>query len=127
MDDRDNLLVANNDNAALQLPLGGGSQITLPFSGLDGVQFPAVDAAGNVFTTTYDANELVELPGWQPAPDGSEPLTNPMGVAVNSAGDLLVFTSDPSGSGYVGELQRCTILFIEIRDGDYRVYPQPCR
>ena len=112
VDDRDNVFVAasntsdngGGDNNVAELPSGGAST-WLPFSGLDGVQFPAADPAGNIFTTDYDANALVELPAGV-APQTASPLINPMGVAVDSAADLLVFTSDPGGTGYVGEWQR---------------------
>ena len=91
VDDRNNLLVANNNYAVLQLPLGGGSQITLPFSGLTSAYFPAVDAGGTDFVAQRDAGLMLELPGGlTPQTTAAAGLIQPLGVAVDS---LVIFSS----------------------------------
>ena len=73
-------------------PTGYGSQITLPFSGLDTPEGIAVDGAGDVFVADFYGFRVVELPA-----GGTTQLTLPFnglavptGVAVDNAGDVFV-------------------------------------
>jgi hypothetical protein len=72
------------------------TQVTLPFTGLPSPYGVAVDAAGDVFATSFEQSgtppaQVAELPavGSQVTPAFSG-LSEPQGVAVDAAGDVFV-------------------------------------
>src|SRR5205814_178929 len=74
----------------VELP-SGGSQQTLPFSGVSAAGGVAVDGAGDVFVADGHKGRVVELPAGgsqQTLPFSG--LTTPEGVAVDLAGDVFV-------------------------------------
>ena len=85
------MFVADTQNArVLELP-AGGSQQTLPFSGLTAPADVAADAAGDVFVADAPTGRVVELPAGgsqQTLPFSG--LSDPEAVAVDAAGDVFV-------------------------------------
>jgi streptogramin lyase len=68
------------------------SQVTLPFTGLNGPGDVAVDPAGDVFVPDFGNNRVVELPHGS-ASQITLPFTGlntPIGVRVRPAGDVFV-------------------------------------
>jgi hypothetical protein len=89
------------NSRVVELP-AGGSQITLPFTGLNEPAGVAVDGSGDVFAAGFGNSRVVELPA-----GGSQitlpftGLNEPAGVAVDGSGD--VFAAD-AGNNRVVEL-----------------------
>ena len=83
-----------------QIAFTPGPQITLPFSGLKSPNGIAVDAAGDVFVSDDELNEVLELPsGDAPAVRTFSGLPGALGVAVDGAGNL--FVGDDNGTKVV--------------------------
>ena len=83
-----------------QIAFDPGPQITLPLSGLKSPNGIAVDAAGDVFVSDDELNEVLELPtGDAPAVRTFSGLPGALGVGVDGAGDL--FVGDDNGTKVV--------------------------
>jgi serine/threonine-protein kinase len=69
-----------------------GSQVTLPFTGLNYPDFVAVDSAGNLYVIDRDNNRVLKLAAGSTSQQvlPSTGLDFPMGVAVDAAGNLYV-------------------------------------
>ncbi len=101
-----NVYVSDGGNKdVIEVPVGGGAQSTLPFTGLQLPKGAAVDGAGDVYVADYSAADVVELPAGGGAQITLTPqefncslLVSPAGVAVDGAGDLYI--ADP-GAGDV--------------------------
>jgi hypothetical protein len=98
------VFVADTGNGrVVELPAGGGSQVTLGFAGLSGPAGVAVDAAGDVFVADTGNGRVVELPagGGSQVTLGFTGLSAPESVSIDAPGDL--FVAD-SSSGALIEL-----------------------
>jgi sugar lactone lactonase YvrE len=99
VDGAGDLFIADSDNnRVVEVPAGGGAQITLPATGLINPLGVAVDGAGDLFIADADNNRVVELPagaGAQVTVPASG-LQYPMAVAVDAVGDLFIADSDNS-------------------------------
>ena len=102
VDEAGDVFVADTLNdRVVELP-AGGTQVTLPFSGLSNPSGVAVDGAGDVFVADNSNDRVLELPaGGTPVALPFSGLNQPGGVAVDGAGD--VFVAD-SFNGRVVEL-----------------------
>jgi len=80
----------NGVGPLVELPAGGGAQITVA-SGIDQPYGVAVDGAGDPFITDSGNNRVLEFPaaGGTPTPVGSG-LFEPSGLAVDPAGDVFI-------------------------------------
>ena len=96
-----------NNNSVVELPWTGtgyGSQITLPFSGLNNPNGIALDSAGDVFVANWAGSEnVVELPKTSTGygPQTTLPfsgLSRPIGVALDGAGDVFIAENWPPES-----------------------------
>ncbi len=96
----DVFIVDTNNSWVVEVPAGGGAQITVPASGLSRPWGVAVDGAGDVFIANTDASSVVKVPagGGAQTTLGSG-LSFPYGVAVDGVGD--VFIADTSNSRVV--------------------------
>jgi hypothetical protein len=114
----DVFIADNNNSRVVEVPAGGGPQITVG-SGLYYPYAVAVDAAGDVFIADTDNSRIVEVP----AGGGAQftvgiGLNLPYGVAVDGAGD--VFIADTYNYRVV-EVQRSqppTLSFASTADGN---------
>ncbi len=96
-----NVYVSDGGNKdVIEVPVGGGAQSKLPFTGLQLPKGTAVDGAGDVYVADYNAADVVELPAGGGAQIPLTPqefncalLVSPAGVAVDGAGDLYI--ADP--------------------------------
>ena len=99
-----NVYISDGGNKdVIEVPVGGGAQSKLPFTGLQLPKGAAVDGAGDVYVADYNAKDIVELPaggGAQitltPQQFGCAMLISPADVAADGAGDLYI--ADP-GAG----------------------------
>jgi hypothetical protein len=113
---------SEDTGAVVELPPGGGKQITLPFSGLEEPFPAATDYAGDVFVQSYQYVNVA--PTWTvfELPDGSAPQktliqTPPFsgeGLTADGAGD--VFTSSYQNFGQTGTM-------LELPAGDSTPIP----
>jgi sugar lactone lactonase YvrE len=111
------------NNRVVELPAGGGAQITVPVSGLHGLAGVAADGAGDVFIAAAGNSRVVEVPYLGNGMYGtqitvSSGLYSPVGVAVDGAGDLFI-----TDSGRVVEIQRVAGN-VAINFGSTNVCPE---
>jgi hypothetical protein len=103
----------SNPDVIVELPAGGGPQITLPFMGPTGYASPIVDGAGDVialnYTDDHAVDQVVELPA-----GGGAQFTLPFtafneqtglySTAVDGAGDVFLVTITSSGTELSGSV-----------------------
>jgi sugar lactone lactonase YvrE len=104
----DVFIVDTLNNRVVEVPAGGGAQVTVA-SGLNGPYGGvAVDTAGDVFVADTRNNRVVEVlaGGGAPITVPAIGLSNPFGVAVDAAGDVFIADSSngrvvevPAGGG----------------------------
>jgi hypothetical protein len=91
VDGSGNVFVADDINDRVVELLGGGTQVTLPFTGLNSPLGMAVDGAGDVFVADTSNDRVVELPaGGTQVTLPFSGLSSPRGVAIDRAGDVFV-------------------------------------
>jgi sugar lactone lactonase YvrE len=101
-------IVDTVNNRVVEVPTGGGAQITVA-SGLNGPYGGvAVDQTGDVFIADTRNNQVLEFPagGGAQITVPANGLSNPFGVAVDAAGDVFIADSSngrvvevPAGGG----------------------------
>ncbi|MGA2348138.1 MAG: choice-of-anchor D domain-containing protein, partial [Candidatus Sulfotelmatobacter sp.] len=94
VDGAGNVFIANNGNEVVEVPTGGGPQITL-VSGLASPAGVAVDGAGNVYIADSGHNRVLEVPAGctSSACQITVPATGlngPEAVVVDAAGDVYI-------------------------------------
>ncbi len=120
----------------LELPWTGtgyGTQVTLPFSGLDCPWGVALDSAGDVFVTNWGSSSVVELPKTSTGygPQVTLPfsgLSGPYGDAVDNDGNVFVVNNNFNNApGSVVELQTKSVNFggVNICPAG-QMTPAPC-
>ena len=92
VDKAGDLFIADaRNNRVVEIPAGGGVQITVPASGLNSPTGVAVDQAGDVFIGDTSNNRVVEVPaGGGAQTTVGTGLGGPWGVAVDGAGDVFI-------------------------------------
>jgi streptogramin lyase len=90
------------NNLLVELPAGGGTQQTLPVTGLDGPDGVAVDSSGDLFVANDDSNNVIEVS--PDVPSGGlaiSPGSGPAGtqIGVDSVLSCPLGATSPTGFG----------------------------
>ena len=130
--DKDVFLVDDGNDVVLELPWTGtgyGTQVTLPFSGLDFPWGIALDSGGDVFVSDWGNSRVVELPKTSTGygPQVTLPfsgLYGNYGDAVDNDGD--VFVVNYNGNSVL-ELQTHSVNFGAVNNCPAgQTTPAPC-
>ncbi len=117
---------ATASGSVVELPAGGGKQITLPFSGLSEPTLVATDYAGDVFvqdsqyfpSSETSISPIFELPGGTtPQKTLTQAPSSPEGLAVDGPGDVFTsgsLSSSPTAFDGLVELPAGTTAVIPL-------------